>query len=537
MSAGTPRTKGRRAADTTTARATATAKATATATATGTATGTSATGAPATRAADRRRWYALLVLCAGTLMIILDGTIVTVAQPAIQHDLGFSDSGLAWVMNSYQIPFAGLLLLAGRLGDLIGRKRVFISGLALFAAASALCGLATSPGLLIAARFLQGTGGALTSAVSLGMIVALFTDPAERGRAIGTFSFIGSAGASLGMVLGGVLTQALNWHWIFFINLPIALAAGLPALRLLAPERGLGLRQGADALGALLVTGGLMLGVYTIVQTGQHEWGSARTLGLGAGALALLAGFVVRQATAAQPLLPLRLFRSRNLTGANVVQVVMISAMFGFQVLIALYLQQVLGYRPAAAGFGMLPTGVMIALVALGLSAKVIGRFGPRRALLTGNALLVLALAYLTRVPDHASYPVDVLPVMLLIAGGGLALPALAGLAMAQATPADSGVVSGLFNTSQTVGGALGVAVLSTLAAAHTAGLRAAGHPATSALADGYRLAFTVSCGLLALSLVLTAVLLRPGRPDPERPIAGTTGTAEASGTTAAATR
>lgn len=357
------------------------------------------------RAADRRRWYALLVLCAGTLMIILDGTIVTVAQPAIQRDLGFSDSGLAWVMNAYQIPFAGLLLLAGRLGDLVGRKRVFLLGLTVFALASALCGLAQSPTWLIAARFLQGAGGALTSAVSLGMIVTLFPDPAERGRAIGAFSFIGASGASLGMVLGGVLTQALNWHWIFFINLPIALAAGLPALRLLDAEHGLGLGKGADALGALLVTGGLMLGVYTIVQTGRYGWGSPHTLGYGAAALALLAAFVVRQARATQPLLPLRLFRSRALSGANLVQVLMIAAMFGFQVLVALYLQQVLGYGPAATGFGMLPTGVMIAVVSLGLSAKVIGRFGPRRALMAGNALLVLALAYLSRVPTTRATP------------------------------------------------------------------------------------------------------------------------------------
>ncbi len=460
-------------------------------------------------ATDRTRWYALLVLCAGTLMIILDGTIVTVALPSMQHDLGLSDSGLAWVMNSYQIAFAGLLLLAGRLGDLIGRKRVFLAGLALFTAASILCGLATSPGLLIAARFVQGAGGALASAVSLGMIVTLFTDPGERGRALGAFSFVGAAGASLGLVLGGVLTEALNWHWIFFINLPIALAAGLPALRLLADDQGAGLRQGADALGALLVTGGLMLGVYTIVETGRYGLTSAHTLGLGALSLALLAGFLVRQSRIARPLLPLRLLRSRNAAGANLVQVLMVSALFGFQVLIALYLQHVLGYGAADTGLAMLPSGLMIGVVSLGLSARLIARFGLRRVLLTGNALLVLALLYLTRIPVHASYLTDVLPVTLLIGGGGLALPALAGLAMSEAPAADSGVASGLFGTSQTGGAALGVAVLGTLAATHTNALRAAGQDGVSALADGYRLAFAIAAGLLTLSFVVAAAVLR----------------------------
>ncbi|TWG00488.1 EmrB/QacA subfamily drug resistance transporter [Kitasatospora viridis] len=469
---------------------------------------------------DRRRWLALLVLCAGVLMIILDGTIVTVAQPAIQHDLGFTDTGLSWVMNAYQIPFAGLLLLAGRLGDLLGRKRVYLAGLALFAAASALCGLAGSAGMLIAARFVQGAGGALVSAVALGMIVTLFPDPAERGRAIGVFSFVGAAGASLGMVLGGVLTQLLNWHWIFLVNLPIALAAGLPAVRLLDREAGQGLREGADALGAVLVTAGLMLGVYTIVGTGSHGWGSAHTLGFGAAALVLLAGFLLRQARAARPLLPLRLFRSRATSGANLVQLLMIAAMFGFQVLIALHLQEVLGWSPARTGFGMLPTGLAIGAVSLGLSARLIRTLGTYRVLLVGIGMLVLSLAYLTRMPQHASYPVDVLPALLLIAGGGLAMPALAGLAMRDATPADSGVASGLFNTSQTVASALGVAVLGTLAAGRAAHSRAAGHPAARALADGHRLAFGVAAVLLALAFAAAAVLLRERRAAAAEPVA-----------------
>ena len=303
---------------------------------------------------------ALAVLSAGTLMIILDGSIVTVALPAIQHDLGFSPANLTWTVNAYLIAFAGLLLLAGRLGDLIGRRRVFVGGLALFTAASLLCGVSTSQGMLIAARFVQGMGGAAASAVSLGMIVALFPEPRERGKAIGAFSFVGAAGASIGQVLGGTLTQGLNWHWIFFINLPIGVATMVLALRVLEPDQGTGHSVAADGLGAALVTAGLMLGVYTIVETGRYGWASAHTVGLAAFTAALLAGFVLRQAKAASPLLPLRMFRSRNVSGANLVQILMISAMFGFQVLIALYLENVLGYGAAATGLALLPAAVMI---------------------------------------------------------------------------------------------------------------------------------------------------------------------------------
>ncbi len=461
---------------------------------------------------SRSRRLALAVLCAGMLMVILDGSIVTVALPVIQSDLRFSATGLTWVVNAYLIAFGGLLLLAGRLGDLVGRKRMFIAGLATFTAASVLCGVSASQQMLIAARFAQGIGGAAASAVSLGMIVTLFPKPGERGTAIGAFSFVGAAGASIGQVLGGILTQAFGWHWIFFINLPIGVAAMVLAARVLEPDHGPGLRAGADALGALLVTAGLMLGVYTIIETSRYAWGSAHTIGFGALAVALLAAFVARQATAASPLLPLRIFRSRNVSGANLIQVLAISAMFGFQILIALYLERVLGYGAASTGLAMLPAAALIGAVSLGLSARLNARFGERRMLLTGLALLAAALGLLTRLPVAGSYVVYLLPTMLLVSGAGLVLPAMTGLGMSAASPADAGVVSGLFNTTQQVGGALGVAVLSTLAAARSKDLLAAGQSATSALTGGYHLAFGVGAALIVAAAVLAAIVLRqPG--------------------------
>ena len=328
---------------------------------------------------DSRRQLALWLLCAASLMIILDGTIVTVALPSIQRQLGFSAAGLSWVVNAYLIAFGSLLLLAGRLGDLIGRKRMFLSGLAAFTVSSLLCGLSAGPAMLIAARFAQGIGAAMVSAVSLGMIVTLFPEPREQARAIGAFSFVGAAGASIGLVLGGLLTESVGWHWIFFVNVPIGALVMLLAVRVLDADRGTGLRNGADWLGALLVTAGLMLGVYAIVGTSQYGWGSARTLGEAAAAVALLAAFVTRQATARTPLLPLRVFSVRELAGANLAQLLVIAAAFGFQVMITLYLQRVLGYGAAASGLGLLPTAAVIGTVALGLSARIAARVRPAR--------------------------------------------------------------------------------------------------------------------------------------------------------------
>lgn len=466
----------------------------------------------------RSRRLALAVLCAGTLMIILDGSIVTVALPQIQHGLGFSPADLTWTVNAYLIAFGGLLLLAGRLGDLLGRRRVLVAGLLVFTAASLLCGLATGQEMLIAARFLQGVGGAAVSAVSLGMIATLFPEPGERAKALGVFSFVGAAGASLGQVLGGVLTDAFGWPWIFLVNLPFGLAAAFAAVRVLADDRGPGLRTGADALGAVLATAGLMLGVATIVATDQHGWASARTVGGGVLAAALLAAFVVRQTRAATPLLPPRVLAVRAVLAANLVQVLLVSATFGFQTLIALYLQNVLGYGALATGAAMLPAAVVIAVVSLGLSSRLVARLGERTVLLTGLGLLAVAVGLLTRLTADAGYVTHVLPTMLLAGGFGLALPALTALGMSGATPEDAGAVSGLFTTTQQVGGALGVAVLSTLAAARADALLATGQPEAQALTGGYTLAFGVGSGLLAAAFALVAVLLRrPGRvPVPE---------------------
>lgn len=467
---------------------------------------------PAAPRGLRSRWTALGVLSTGVLMTVLDGSIVTVAMPAIQNDLGFTPAGLSWVVNAYLIAFGSLLLLAGRLGDLIGRKRMFLAGTGVFTGASLLAGFAGSPEVLIAARFLQGLGSAMAAAVSLGILITLFTAPRERAKAIAVFSFTGAAGASLGQVLGGVLTDALDWHWIFFINLPIGLAALVLALPALPNDRGLGLRAGADVLGAFLVTAGLMLGIFTVVEVERYGWVSAHTLGLGTLSVALLAGFTARQAKARTPLVPLRIFRSRTVVGANLVQMLMVAALFSFQVLVALYLQNVLGYGAAETGLAMLPAAVVIGAVSLFASAPLNARFGERRVLLAGLALLVGALGLLTRLPVRADYVTDLLPVMLLAAGFGLALPALTALGMSGADERDAGLASGLFNTTQQIGMALGVAVLSTLAAARTDSLLGTGLDRAEALTSGYHLAFGIGAGLMVTALAVAATLVRTGR-------------------------
>jgi EmrB/QacA subfamily drug resistance transporter len=462
--------------------------------------------------ADRDRWIALVVLCAGMLMIILDQTIVNVALPSIQDDLRFSQSGLAWVVNAYLIAFGGLLLLAGRLGDLIGRKHVFMAGLAVFTLASLLCGAAQSPALLIGARFVQGVGGAMTSAVILGMIVALFPHPVERAKAIGVYAFVASAGASIGLLAGGVLTEALNWHWIFFVNVPIGIATGAIAARLLRRDEGIGLERGADAPGALLIVGALMLGVYTIVEVPGHGWGSAHTLGLGGVAVALIGGFVAREATAAHPLVPLRIFRSRTVAGANLVQMLMVAGLLGMFFLGALYLQRVLGYGALQVGLAFLPVALGIGTLSLGASARLITRFGARATLVPGLVLVAAGLALFRRAPMGADYATDLLPAMVLLGvGAGLAFPALMTLAMSGATASDSGLASGLVNTTQQVGGALGLAVLATLSTTRTDSLRAGGDGRDAALLGGYHLAFGISA-LLVLAALAAALAVLPAR-------------------------
>jgi EmrB/QacA subfamily drug resistance transporter len=463
---------------------------------------------------DRTRWMALVVLCVGMLMIVLDATIVNVALPSIQSDLGFSQSSLAWVVNAYLIAFGGLLLLSGRLGDLIGRRRVFLLGLAVFTVASLLCAVAQSQELLIGARFVQGVGGALTSAVILGMIVTMFTEPREQAKAIGVYSFVASSGGSIGLLAGGALTEAINWHWIFFVNLPIGVATALLALRLVDGDRGIGIRQGADVLGALLVTGALMLGVYTILEAGNQGWGSAHTLGFGGVSLALLAAFIAREARIATPLMPLRLFRSRNVAGANLVQALFVAGMFGMFFLGALYLQRVLGYDALEVGLAFLPVTLVIGTLSLGFSERLNMRFGPKATLIPSLGLIVVALVLFARAPVDADYLSDLLPVMVLLGiGAGLSFPSLMTLAMSGATRSDAGLTSGLVNTSLQVGGALGLAVLATLATSRTDTLLASGDSTAAALTGGYHLAFLIGAALAVTAIVVAVSVLRSQTP------------------------
>jgi EmrB/QacA subfamily drug resistance transporter len=463
---------------------------------------------------DRNRWAALYVLCVGMLMIVLDATIVNVALPSIQDDLGFSQSDLAWVVNAYLIAFGGLLLLAGRIGDLIGQRRVFLVGLAVFTAASLMCALAQSQGLLIGARFVQGVGGALTSAVILGMIVTMFPEPREQAKAIGIYTFVAVAGGSIGLIVGGVLTQAINWHWIFFVNLPIGVATALAALRLVDGREGIGLGKGADIPGAVLLTGGLMLGVYTILEVEQQGWGSTQTLGLGGVAIALIAAFLVRQAKAANPLMPLRLFRSRNVSGANLVQALLVVGMFGMFFLGALYMQRVLGYDALEVGLAYLPTTLVMGVMSFRFSAQLNMRYGPKATLIPSMVAIGAGLLLFARTPVDATYVVDLLPPTVLIGlGAGLAFPSLMTLAMSGATPQDSGLASGLVNTSVQVGGAIGLAVLATLASERSDSALAQGESAASALNSGYHLAYLVGAALIGVALV---VALRVFRTEPE---------------------
>ncbi|HWX87662.1 MAG TPA: MFS transporter [Solirubrobacteraceae bacterium] len=469
---------------------------------------------------DRSRWLALYVLCVGVLMIVLDVTVVNVALPSIQEELHFTNASLAWVVNAYLIAFGGLLLLAGRFGDLLGRSRIFLLGVALFTLASLMCGLAWTQTLLVAARFLQGIAGAMTSAVVLGMIVTMFPTPREQAKAIGVYAFVASAGGSVGLLAGGVLTQALDWHWIFFVNVPIGIATILFARRLLDKDEGIGFGEGADIPGAALITSALMLGVYTIVKpAAENGWGAGRTLGLGALSLALLGAFVAREATARTPLVPLRIFRSRNVTGANLIQVFSVAGMFGMFFLGALYMRKVLGYDALQIGLAFLPVTIAMGSMSIRFSEPLITRFGARRLLPPGLAMIALALVLLALTPVHASYLTGLLPSMLLLGtGAGVCFPALMGVAMSGATPSDAGLASGLVNTTAQVGGALGLAVLATLSASHTTKLLAKGSSTAAALTGGYQLAFWIAAALVTVGIVASVTVLRPQAAHAHRP-------------------
>ena len=463
---------------------------------------------------ERNRWIALYVLCVGMLMIVLDVTVVNVALPSIQDDLGFSQSDLAWVVNAYLIAFGGLLLLAGRFGDILGHKNVFMAGLGVFTVASLLCGVAQSQELLVAARFVQGVGGAMTSAVILGMIVTMFPEPREQAKAIGAYAFVASAGGSVGLLAGGVLTQSINWHWIFFVNIPIGIAAAVLAVWLLDRDEGSGFGEGADVLGAVLITSSLLLGVYTIVKpAADYGWGSGRTLGLGAVSLVLLVSFVMREARAKNPLIPLRIFRSRNVSGANVIQALLVAGMFALFFLGALYLQRVLRYDALEIGVAFLPATIVMGALSLRYSGRLIMRFGARTSLLPGLVLIGSSLALFAQAPVDGSYARHVLPVMILLGfGAGVSFPALMTLAMSGATHDDAGLASGLVNTTAQVGGALGLAVLATLSATRSDSLIGGGKATASALTSGYHLSFLIGSGLVVAAIVVTLTVLQPER-------------------------
>jgi EmrB/QacA subfamily drug resistance transporter len=471
--------------------------------------------APTQTLDDRQRWIALVVLCVGMLMIVLDTTVVNVALPSIQTDLEFSSSGLAWVVNAYLIAFGGLLLLAGRLGDLISRRDMFLSGLAVFTVSSIACGLATSQEMLVVARFVQGVGGAMTSAVILGMIVTMFPPGAEQAKAIGVFAFVASAGGSIGLLAGGVLTDAINWHWIFFINVPIGIATAVLATRLLPRDKGSGLAAGADVLGAVLITGALMLLVYTLVKPAADQgWGATETLGLGALSIAMIVAFVVREATAKTPLVPLRIFRSRNISGANLIQVLSVAGMFGMFFMGTLYMQRVLKYDALEIGFAFLPATLAMGGLSLGYTDKLIMRFGARNVVIPGLVLVCAGLAWFTQISADGSYFADVFPAIVLFGlGGGTAFPALMTLAMAGVEPQDAGLASGLVNTTAQVGGAVGLAVLATLSSTRSETLTDQGKPLAEALVGGYQLAFVVGLGLALGALVVALLVIQPVDP------------------------
>src|ERR671935_2676593 len=461
---------------------------------------------------DRTRWLALYVLCLATLMIVLDVTIVNVALPSIKHSLGFSQTSLAWVVNAYLLTYGGCLLLGGRLGDLFGHRKLFLIGITVFTLSSLVCGLSTTQALLIGARAVQGIGGAIASAVSLSLMVTLFTEPGERAKAMGIFGFVASGGGSIGVLLGGILTDTLNWHWIFLVNFPIGVLVVLLTLRLVPAAPAPSERGRLDVAGAVTVTGSLMLAVYAIVNANQNGWTSARTLGILGAAAAIFAAFLTIESRVRVPLMPLRLFRLRNLSTANVAGVLWAAAMFAWFFMAALYLQLVLGYSPLQIGLAFLPGNLIMGALSIGFSAKLVMRYGIKKPLATGLLLAAAGLALLVRAPVDGSYVTDVLPSMILLGiGAGTAFNPVLLAAMGDVDPAEAGLASGVVNTAFMMGGAVGLAVLASVAASRTHTLAGAGHTQVAALTGGYHLAFLPGAVFAAGGARLGAVLLRPG--------------------------
>jgi EmrB/QacA subfamily drug resistance transporter len=460
-------------------------------------------------AAARRRWYALFVLCLAELMIVLDTTIVNVALPSIRDDLGFSQTSLAWVINAYMLTFGGCLLLGGRFGDLFGQRRLFLAGLTLFTAASLWCGLSTTQAMLVGGRAAQGVGGAVATAVALSLMINLFSEPAERAKAMGVYGFVASGGGSIGVLLGGVLTDTLNWHWIFLVNVPIGVAVFLGSLRLLPSGRAMQQRGRVDVAGAITVTSALMLAVYAIVNGNQVGWTSTRTLGLLLAAVVLLVTFLIVESRVREPLMPLGLFRSRNFALANGAGALWAGAMFAWFFLSALYLQFVLGYSPLKVGLAFLPGNVLTAALSIGVSARLIMRFGIKMPMIGGLLLVGVGLALLARAPVSGHFLADVLPSMILVGiGAGIALNPVLLAALGDVAPQEAGLASGVVNTSFMMGGALGVAILASVAASRSGHLLHSGSSNRVALTGGYHMAFVVGA-LFALGAATAGAALR----------------------------
>ena len=459
---------------------------------------------------SRRRWLALIVLCLGDLMIVLDTTVVNVALPSIRQDLGFSEESLAWVVNAYLLTFGGFLLLGGRLGDLYGRRRLFLIGITLFTAASLTCGVATSQAMLVGARAVQGLGGAVLSAVALSLIMTLFTEPEDRAKAMGVFGFVAAGGGSIGVLLGGVLTDSLSWHWIFLVNVPIGVAVCALCLRVLPASHGPRASGRVDVPGAVTVTAALMVAVYAIVNGNDNGWTSFTTLGLLALSAALIVTFVTIESRVSEPLVPLRLFRLHNLRTANIVGVLWAAAMFAWFFLSALYLQLVLGYSPLEVGLSFLPSNLIMGAFSLGLSARLVMRFGIRRPLGVGLGLASAGLLLFVRAPVDGNFLTDVLPSMILLGfGAGIAFNPMLLAAMSDVSPEESGLASGVVNTAFMMGGALGLATLASIAASRTDSLRASGEDAVAALNGGYHAAFLVGAAFALGGAVIGTVFFR----------------------------
>jgi EmrB/QacA subfamily drug resistance transporter len=458
-----------------------------------------------------KRWLALYVLCLGDVMIVLDSTVVNVALPSIRDDLGFSETSLAWVVNAYLLTFGGFLLLGGRLGDLFGYRRLFLAGIALFTVASLACGLSTTQEMLVVSRAVQGLGGAVVAAVALSLVMSLFTETAERAKAMGIFGFVLSGGGTAGVILGGVLTDVLDWHWIFLINIPVGIAVVALSLAVLPGARGQAGTGRLDVAGAVIVTTALMLAVYAIVNGNDVGWMTARTLGLLGASAALLVVFLVLEARVSSPLVPLSLFRNRNVSSSNVVGVLMAGGMFAWFFLSALYMQRILGYSPLEVGLAYLPGTVLWGSASLFLSDRLVLRFGIKPPLIVGLGLMTLGLLLLARAPVDGNWAIDILPSTLAIGlGAGIAFNPILLAAMSDVAPEESGLASGVVNTAFMMGGAVGLAVLASVAASRTETLEASGDGPLVALNGGYQVAFLVGALFTVAAAAVAGALLRP---------------------------